>query len=352
MISAFRPPPRSCRNIAETLTLAGAGGIAFTLLGVPAGYLSGSIAFVASAALAGRPMYVPTPAVRILFVLIGISLGSVVTPATINGLSDYPLSLTMLLASTIAMSVAGTSYLKFVHKFDGTTAYLSAVPGGMAQVMVLAFECKADARAVAIVQTVRVIVLSIALPATFAILGLADGTPISTRSAFQLSQPGELAILTLVSTLTAALAHRARFPGGLLFGAMLASAALHGSGLIDVTLPSGVQYVVMIAFGAVAGARFSNTSWSQLKCYFGAAIGTLLLTTIIAASFAGALLPILAVPTAQMMVAFAPGASDGMMLLALALHLDPIYVGAHHLVRVFFVMGVTPLILRFLRRGR
>jgi uncharacterized membrane protein AbrB (regulator of aidB expression) len=43
---------------------------------------------------------------------------------------------------------------------------------------------------------------------------------------------------------------------------------------------------------------------------------------------------------ADVVVAFAPGAQDTMMVLALALHLDPIYVGAHHLAR-FLVVSFT-----------
>jgi uncharacterized membrane protein AbrB (regulator of aidB expression) len=39
-------------------------------------------------------------------------------------------------------------------------------------------------------------------------------------------------------------------------------------------------------------------------------------------------------------VAFAPGAQDTMMVLALALHLDPVYVGAHHLAR-FLVVTIS-----------
>jgi uncharacterized membrane protein AbrB (regulator of aidB expression) len=35
-----------------------------------------------------------------------------------------------------------------------------------------------------------------------------------------------------------------------------------------------------------------------------------------------------------------------MMLLALALHLDPVYVGAHHVVRIFFVSLSMPLLTR------
>ena len=33
-----------------------------------------------------------------------------------------------------------------------------------------------------------------------------------------------------------------------------------------------------------------------------------------------------------------------MVLLALALNLDPVYVGAHHLTRIFFVLLTLPLI--------
>jgi uncharacterized protein len=35
-----------------------------------------------------------------------------------------------------------------------------------------------------------------------------------------------------------------------------------------------------------------------------------------------------------------------MMLLALALNLDPVYVGAHHLMRIFFVSLTMPLMAR------
>jgi hypothetical protein len=45
-------------------------------------------------------------------------------------------------------------------------------------------------------------------------------------------------------------------------------------------------------------------------------------------------------PIANVAIAFAPGAQDTMMVLALALHLDPVYVGAHHLAR-FLVVTFT-----------
>jgi hypothetical protein len=36
---------------------------------------------------------------------------------------------------------------------------------------------------------------------------------------------------------------------------------------------------------------------------------------------------------ANIVVAFSPGAQDTMMVLALALHLDPVFVAAHHVAR-------------------
>src|SRR3569833_4134044 len=61
---------------------------------------------------------------------------------------------------------------------------------------------------------------------------------------------------------------------------------------------------------------------------------------------AAGLLLLLKLPLAELVIAFAPGSVDAMMLLALALHLDPVYVGAHHVVRILFVGLAMPLLAR------
>ncbi|MBS0248039.1 MAG: AbrB family transcriptional regulator [Proteobacteria bacterium] len=336
----------SYRDVAETLAFATVGGLAFGLLGMPAGYLSGSILVVAAASLAGRPMRVPPPLMRILVVLIGISLGAVVTPETLRGVTAYPVSIAVLFVATVAISYAGSVYLRFVHDWDKLTAYLAAVPGGLSQVMALAIEFKADVRAVAIVQTIRVIILAVGLPALFAGLGLIHRAPAVVRGSFTFSQLDELAILVAASTAVALLAYRIKMPGGLLFGAMLTSAVLHGTDTLRVVMPGWLSYAVMIAFGAVSGARFANTSVRLLLRYAGAAFGVFAVAVVITAGFALLLLTVLDIPIAEVMVAYAPGAVDAMLLLALALNFDPVFVGTHHLVRIFFVMLAMPLVVR------
>jgi hypothetical protein len=53
------PPIRTLLETCETLLIALAGGVAFTMVGFPAGLVSGSVLAVAIAALLGRPMKVP-----------------------------------------------------------------------------------------------------------------------------------------------------------------------------------------------------------------------------------------------------------------------------------------------------
>jgi uncharacterized membrane protein AbrB (regulator of aidB expression) len=52
----------------------------------------------------------------------------------------------------------------------------------------------------------------------------------------------------------------------------------------------------------------------------------------------------------DLVVSFAPGAQDTMMVMALALHIDPIFVGAHHLARFVFVSVATPGIVHLFDR--
>jgi len=334
------------RDVAETLAFAAAGGLTLGLTGVPAGWLSGSILAVACAALAGRPMTIPTLPMRILLVLIGISLGAVVTPATLNGMATYPLSIAVLIVAMICISVAGAAYLRVVHGWDKITAYLAAAPGGLSQVMGLAAELDADMRAIAIVQSTRVVIIAVGLPAGLSLLGLVGHSSRGIGGPFNPAQLGELAILVAASTAASIVAYFIRFPGGLMFGAMLTSAALHGSGLIHVVMPWWVANTVMIAFGAVTGSRFAGTPLRLLAHFLGAAFGSFAVAVAVTAVFAAGLVGILALPIAEVMIAYAPGAVDAMMLLALALNLDPVYVGAHHLVRIFFVSLAMPLLAR------
>jgi uncharacterized protein len=356
LIAAMASPPIPAKNewlrAAETLAIAALGGLVLTWLGFPAGLVTGSLLGVAAAALLGRPVFVPASLSRVISVLVGISLGAVVSPETLKGLAAFPLSVAVLAISTLCMMIATTSYLRFVHGWDAQSALFGASPGALAQVMVLSADYKADLRAIAIVQTMRVVALTIGIPAGLTFFGLtAEGGIMARFVAAGPPSISELAILVAVSTAAALLVWRLRFPGGLMFGAMLASAILHGIGFIHATLPWWVVFAAVIGIGAVTGSRFANTDPGTLLRFLGAALGSFAVAMTVAALSVLLLTTLMSVRIADAVVAFAPGAQDTMMVLALALHLDPVFVGALHLSRFLLVSMLMPFLAYRLRRG-
>lgn len=345
---ASRPAP-TLLNAAETLLAAGIGGAVLGLAGLPGGWLSGAIIAVSALALAGRPVNVPNALARVTYVVMGTSLGSTVTPETVAGMASWPLSLLVLGIGMFVLTAVVTAYLCVVHGWDRNSALLASFPGGLATVIVLAIENRADVRSVAVVQTVRVAGLAVLLPAALAAFGFI-GTPAPRAAVGTLAQPLPLGVLLAVSGLSAYVAHKVNFPGGLIFGAMVSSAILHATGLIGVTVPWWLSVCTFVILGGVTGTRFANTDIRLLRYLAAAAAGAFVVGNVVAFAFAIAAAAILELNTGAAILAYAPGAIDAMMILALALHLDTAFVGAHHLFRFVLVILTMPLIVSFMRR--
>jgi uncharacterized protein len=335
-----RPPPRTLIETTETLAIALAGGLAFTLLGLPAGLVSGSVLAVAAAALLGRPVRVPPALACICYVIVGILLGAVVTPETLHGVATWPASIALLMLASLGMMLATMSYLRIVHRWDAFSALMGASPGSMAQVISLSSELGGDLRGIAIVQTMRVLLLVIGLPNGLALFGLVVPALPVPRGPAGLAVLGEMIVLATVASAFAIAFLKLRFPGGLLFGAMAGSGILHGAGLVHAVLPWWIGGSSVVTLGALVGSRFANTSLRMLVGYLGAAFGSFAVSMAVATVFILIVARFFPFSIANIVIAFSPGAQDTMMVLALALHLDPVYVGAHHLAR-FIVVTVS-----------
>ena len=75
----------------ETLVIGAAGGLLFLWLNLPGGLISGAMVTVGIAALAGRPVTMPPILTQSVLVLLGITLGSLVSRQLIQHVSAYPL---------------------------------------------------------------------------------------------------------------------------------------------------------------------------------------------------------------------------------------------------------------------
>jgi uncharacterized protein len=333
---------------AETLLIAATGAVLFNLANFPAGWIAGAMVFTAAAALAGRPLVVPQNLARAFFIILGMSIGSVATPKTVAGMATWPLSIAAVTLAMGAVTLGTVAYLKRVHGWDTQTAVFGGIPGGLSQVMVIAAEQGLDLRAIAIVQSMRVVILAVCVPAGLGLFGLAGAARLPVGSVTIADAPWELVTLVGLSVTVALLLLKAGFPGGLIFGPMVVSGVLHGGDFVHITFPQWFANIAMVALGAVAGSRFTGTPFRLMVSYLGAALGSFAVAIAIAAAFAGAVTMLLSLHVSDVVVAYAPGSIDAMMILALALHLDPVFVGAHHLARVFTVTLALPIIVRAL----
>lgn len=329
---------------AEALAIGAAGGFIFNYFSLPAGFLSGAMLAVAIMALAGRPLTMPQPLMHVMTCTLGITLGSAMTPEMMHGMTAYPLSLTMLGLGTAAVTLGSMLYLKYMHGWTALSALLGATPGALSQMVAMALETRSDQVGVAIVQTLRVVLLAVFLPMTLAMAGLSVSGPGMSRLA--VTDMSSLPLLIGLSVASGYLFHRMKFPGGWLFGAMVGSGALHALGIVRGGLPIWVINIAMIGIGSIVGTRFASIGLRAFMHYLAAGIGSLMVALVIMAVFLLLTVWLGGVRVQDAAMAFAPGAMDVMMAVALTLQLDPVFVGAHHLFRFIGVSLAMPLVVR------
>jgi membrane AbrB-like protein len=348
------PPSAALRQtvlrLSETLAIGAVGGALLGLAKFPAGWLSGAIIAVAIAALARRPVRVPALLGQGANIVLGISLGASVTPDSVARMAAWPASLAVLALAMACGSAAVVFYLHKVHDWDVLSALFASSPGGLSQALALAAETGADLRSVAMVQAMRVLVLSAGLPLCFAAFGITGSRPMLNAAVATAASMEELAGLVVAAIVGALVAYRLRLPGGLLVGAMAVSGALHATGLVKVNLPLPAAIVAFVVMGSIIGARFAGTDLWLLRRLTVVGLGALAVGTAVASVFAVAAALLLSLPVGDVVMAFAPGALEAMTTLAFALNLDPAYVGTHHIARLIFVSLVVPVVVHAMRR--
>jgi uncharacterized protein len=260
----------------------------------------------------------------------------------------YPLTIGLLALATFCSTFGSSLYLQRFHGWDQTSAFLAGCPGALGQITMLAAEKGADVPAIAVVQTMRVIILTAALPLLLTLTGIAPLSP--PTAAVAIASPLELAGLIAASVVAALLLRVVKFPASWMFGAMIGSSLLHGTGLVEGGLPPWLRGVALVGIGALIGARFARMKAMTLLSHVNAALGSFAVAIAITAIFVASTVLTTHVRVSDILVAFAPGAMDAMLALALTLHIDPIFVGAHHLSRFVFVTIAAPGIVHLFGR--
>ena len=331
-------------GLLATALAAVAGGAALAAVGVPAGWLSGAMLGVAAAAALGAAAPLPKPAQRLTVLLAGVGMGSGLTPGTLHTLARYPLSLAVLAVAIAGMTAASYAVLTRSGGFSRATALYSAVPGALSYVFIVAAGSGADLARVAVIQVFRLFVLMAIVPV---IARIGVGAP-AVR--FAVDPIGMTAALLALAALAGFAMEALGMANGGLYAAIVVSAVAHGAGFAPGRLAPDVQIAAQTLVGAWVGARFIGFDWRLLRRLIPAAATSFLAAFAVAAAFAGLAALLVGASFADALAAFAPGGLEAMTMMAFALGLDPLFVGAHHLARFLFISLTLPFVAR--RFGR
>ena len=327
----------------ETVAAAIAGGWLAAHIGVPAGWLSGSMAASALLTAFGRGAQFG-PLLRVFALsFAGMALGSSVTPKMLEAMGRYPASLAMMCLSVAVGVALCTLFVRRVGGWDKPTSLFAAIPGALSYVLALAPSAGADMARVSLAQLVRIFALVALAPA---LVGGGGANVIHDIPAGPVDGPLWIVSILALGVPLGLLIERMGLGAGVLFGTLLVAAVAHGSGMAPGAPPPQIALIGQVMVGAWSGSRFDVFDFAMLRRSLLPVAGSLTIAIATAAVFAWLTSKIVHVSYADAMVAFAPGGLEAMTLLSLALGLDPLYVGAHHLARFFLISFSLPFVQR------
>lgn len=339
------PSAEVARRAAITLAVAAAGGALLNFAGLPAAWLSGSMIAVGALSLSGFPAVMPVPVRELGFLLIGLTMGSGLSPEVVAGLRHWPLSILILVGTVPILVWAVQSFLVRMMGWQPKEAALAAMPGALSYVLAIATAEKLDVARVAIAQTLRLFVIVALVPQLIGQFG--HGSLALAPAMIIDASPMVVLGLAVGALLVGWLLQRLAVPAPLMMSGLLVSGTLHASGLLSSRLPAVIAIPAIIILGAQVGSRFTGMSLASVRATAIAAIAALILALVIA-FFGSALVTLLTgVPLAQAFLAFAPGGVDVMVVIAFSLGLDPAYVVAHQLLRFLAIAISLPLVFRW-----
>lgn len=345
------PDAREAVLVLLTLAAAAAGGFLFRALHLPLAYILGALVGAALMANLAAPMKGGRPMRQVSQLFVGASVGVLLDAQVLEALFRlFPLMLAVAIAGNffgllLAVPIAALSGISRL------SSLLSCLPAGMAEMATLARELKADEQSVAIIHTLRVIIVLTLVP----IWLVATGHPVRTLPLWPPAQPGELATLAgliVVSLLLALVATRLRVINAFIVAPTLISVLAVAFGFSIPAVPAPLLIAAQIGIGASLGLRFRFDRMRRLpRTVLGGLVSGFILAIVSFFGLGTVIEQFIAIDHVSALLAAAPGGLGEMIATADALGVAAAVVAGFQLTRSIFTnIVVAPLIRRHVFR--
>ena len=333
--------------------------VALSRVQVPAAELFAGLVVATAMALLGRAPRVPGRLSVAAQAVLGVTIGALVQPSTLGGLGGQWVAVVAVSVGTLAVSMAAGAVMGRRRGISTLTGMLALTAGGASGLTAISRELGGDDRVVAVVQYLRVGIVTASLPLVVALASgpvappLAGSGAHAAAGAVPLGGARSLLALLVCGLAGERLGRLCRLPAAALLGPLIVTMALAvlGPG-VDVTsaplvAATAVAYAVI---GWQAGTRFTPESVRTVARALP--VAALLIVSVIALC-AGLGLLLSRLTGASPMdgyLATTPGGIYAVLAAAVSSGGDVTFVAAVQILRVVLMLAVTPYLARWLGR--
>ena len=334
----------------RTLAIGAAGGAVFSYVDLPLAWMLGAMVATTATSLRGVALTVDKRLRTVMIVILGVMVGSSFTPQVVDSAGDWWPTLGGLAAYLATVLALLYFYFTRVLKLDPVTAYFSATPGGLTEMVIVGAAHGGDDRTIALMHACRVLLVVLVIPIWFRISTGVVADPAIGAPSLGLIAFDDGVVLLACGVIGVLAGRVVRLPGYVLVGPMLASAAVHASGISSSAPPYQLVAAAQVVMGSAIGARFTGVAVDRMLRALGASVVSTAVMLAVALAFVQILSRSTGTGWAAMVLAYAPGGLPEMTLIALTLGVETAFVATHHVVRIGLIVIGAPLVFALVRR--
>ncbi|MGB3483194.1 MAG: AbrB family transcriptional regulator [Mycobacterium sp.] len=324
--------------------------VGLTLLGVPSAALFAALVVGIVLALCSlAPARVPRRAGLAAQAVLGVYIGTMVHEDSLAALGPHwPIVATVVVA-TLLISVIAGALMGLQRDVSALTGALSLVAGGASGLVAIARELGGDDRVVAVVQYLRVGLVTATMPVVVALVFHPDfshpvqGPAQSGTAPWYLS----LGLIMAIAVVGVTLGKVVRLPGAGLLGPMAVTVALEVTGNdFGLSVPQALVQVGYVLIGWQAGVAFTRESLRAVGRALPLAIGLITALTVATAGLGVLLSHVSGKTLLEGYLATSPGGVYAVLATAVETGSDVTFIVAAQVLRILVMLFAAPLMAR------
>jgi membrane AbrB-like protein len=324
--------------------------VGLTLVGVPSAALFAALAVGIVLALCSlAPRKVPRRAGQAAQAVLGVYIGTMVHQDSLGALGPHwPIVLTVVVA-TLLISILAGALMGMRRDISPLTGALALVAGGASGLVAIARELGGDDRVVAVVQYLRVGLVTASMPIVVLFVFHPDRSHPSSPIADSASAPWYLsiALIVAISVVGVVLGKLAHLPGAGLLGPMAVTVALEVTGFdFGLSVPQALVQVGYVLIGWQAGVAFTRDSLRAVGRAMPLALGLIAALTVATAGLGMLLSHVTGMTPLEGYLATSPGGIYAVLATAVETGSDVTFIVAAQVLRILVMLFAAPVMAR------